>query len=119
MEVKKIVDLSWKLAEQANREIDEKLDKDYQKVVVSAYEKRFIELQNKEFHQYNIENVQEFQSSMNKALSKISDLRFPLNLIADDFYKSEKAIFKLKGRGEYKDLSPKYKKQKEKKSKGR
>ncbi len=45
MEVKKLIDLSYKLAEQANREINEKLDKDYQKVVASAFEKRFIQLQ--------------------------------------------------------------------------
>ena len=72
-------------------------------------------LQDKGFIQYNFENAQAFQSSLDKALSKISDLRFPLNLIADDFYKSEKAIFQLKSPGGYKDLKPKTKIQKQKK----
>ena len=45
----------------------------------------------------------------------LSDMRPLFEGFASDFYKDEKRIFSLKGPGEYDDLSPKYKKYKEKK----
>ena len=66
-------------------------------------------LQDKGFIQYNFENEKLFSDSVRKALSKIDDLSWPFNRIADDFYKSERAIFQLKSPGGYQDLSPRYK----------
>lgn len=61
-----------------------------------------------------ITNAAEFQAALRRAQSKVSDLTIPLILIAKDFYKSQKAMFQLKGPGQYEDLSPGYKKQKKK-----
>ena len=61
------------------------------------------------FTEYIIENQQEFNQTIEDALRKVSDLRPAFSLIATDFYRSEKAIFKLKSPGAYKDLKPKYK----------
>lgn len=51
-----------------------------------------------------IENEQKFIDAIRKAKEAVGDLRIPLTLIAKDFYKSEKAIFQLKGPGQYQDL---------------
>ena len=53
----------------------------------------------------NTENMTEFQKAISRALRQTNDLRIPFGLIARDFYTSEKAIFKLKGPGGYKDLT--------------
>lgn len=45
-----------------------------------------------------------------KARKQVSDLTIPLTLIAQQWFKSNKAIFTLKTRGAYVDLSPLYKK---------
>lgn len=61
----------------------------------------------------NIRNVKQFQKSIRDAMMKVDDLKTPFRLISNDFYISEKAIFALKGPGGYQDLSPAYKRQKE------
>lgn len=57
-----------------------------------------------EFSSYKIENDVKFRASLAAAKLAVGDLTIPLTLIAKDFYKSEKAIFKLKGPGGYDDL---------------
>lgn len=69
-------------------------------------------LQDNQFIKYNIENKQAFNSVLKKAADQVSDLRFPLGEISRDFYKSERAIFLLKGPGGYTDLNKQYKKEK-------
>lgn len=56
---------------------------------------------------YNIENDAAFRNALDEAAKHINDFRVPFNLIANDFYKSERAIFKLKSAGGYPDLSTK------------
>lgn len=60
----------------------------------------------------SLENWDAWQKQLGKALEQVSSLKVPLSLIADDFYKSERAIFQLKSKGAYEDLSEKYKKRK-------
>lgn len=62
-----------------------------------------------------IENQKEFQAKLEQLGKVTSDFRIPFRIISSDFYKSQKEIFLLKSAGEYQDLSPKYKKSKEKK----
>lgn len=62
------------------------------------------ELDDKAFIQFNFENKKAFQAAIDKAVKKVADLRFPMGEIARDFYKSEKAIFQLKGPGGYPDF---------------
>lgn len=52
----------------------------------------------------------EFQSAIASASEKVDDLTIPLTLIAQSWFKTNRAIFSLKGPGKYKDLSEKYKK---------
>lgn len=66
-------------------------------------------LRDTEFINYNLENEKQFSSTIRKALSKLDDLSWPLGQIANDFYKSERAIFQLKSKGGYVDLGPRYK----------
>jgi hypothetical protein len=54
---------------------------------------------------YNVDNDKTFHRAIVRAKSVTDDLRIPLTLIAKDFYKSEKAIFLLKGPGQYPDLA--------------
>lgn len=61
-----------------------------------------------------ITNYEKFQAGLARAKSQTSDLTIPLTLIAGDFYKSEAAIFRLNGPGQYADLSPNYKVRKQK-----
>ena len=58
---------------------------------------------------YEVDNDRRFRNALRRALLVTDDLQLPLNLIAKDFYKSERAIFKLKSPGLYPDLSEKYK----------
>lgn|SRR4030042_5598721 len=67
------------------------------------------------FTSYNVDNDKSFQRAIKRMSRVTSDFRIPFNLIANDFYKSEKAIFQLKSSGFYPDLSPKYKEFKERK----
>jgi len=66
----------------------------------------------KPFVSYEVENDKEFQAAIDKAIKQVGSLRSPFKLITKDFYKSERAIFKLKGPGEYDDLKEKTKKTK-------
>lgn len=54
------------------------------------------------------------KNSLQKTLQSIAasatDLTLPLNLIAQQWFKSNRAIFTLKGPGQYADLTPAYKK---------
>lgn len=65
------------------------------------------------FTSYEIDNDKKFQAALVRAKMVTDDLSVPLGLIAKDFYKSEKAIFMLKGPGQYPDLAASTKIQKE------
>ena len=69
-------------------------------------------LSDNEFIKYNLENAAQLQKIIKSAADRIGDLRFAFGEISRDFYKSQKAIFQLKGPGGYKDLNPTYKTQK-------
>lgn len=58
------------------------------------------------FTSYEIKNDVLFERALERAASVTTDLTLPLTQIAQDFYKSEKAIFKLKGPGQYPDIKP-------------
>lgn len=64
------------------------------------------------FTSYSVDNDKTFQAALDKASKITDDLRIPFTLIAADFYRSQAAIWKLKGPGQYPDLSPNYKPQK-------
>lgn len=53
------------------------------------------------FISYKIENDRAFQEQVKSAVEILGDLRIPFGDIAKDFYKSRKAIFNLKGPGQY------------------
>ena len=55
---------------------------------------------------WEIENQIEINNKLNELASKVSDLRIPFRLIASDFYRSNRKIFTLQGRGLYQDLAP-------------
>ena len=59
-------------------------------------------------------NLKSIRKAINHAAKKIDDFRIPLGSIHQHFMQSRKLIFKLKGPGKYKDLSPRYKKRKQK-----
>lgn len=61
---------------------------------------------------YEIDNDKKFQSALIRAKAVTDDLSVPLGLISKDFYKSERAIFLLKGPGQYPDLKESTKAQK-------
>jgi hypothetical protein len=50
---------------------------------------------------YVIENDVRFKQALAQAREVISDFRVPYGLISRDFYRSERAIFQLKGPGQY------------------
>lgn len=50
---------------------------------------------------YSLENDRLFKQTLRDASEVVSDLRIPFGLISRDFYKSERAIFGLKGPGLY------------------
>lgn len=56
-----------------------------------------------------LENEARFIAAVERAKRATEDLTLPLTLIAKDFYKSERAIFSLKGPGQYEDLKQKTK----------
>ena len=56
------------------------------------------------FTSYSVDNDRKFRTKLSEVLEKSGTLRTPFNLIRNDFYKSEKAIFRLKGPGEYPDF---------------
>lgn len=53
------------------------------------------------FTSYSVDNDKKFRRALAKASTVSQDLRVPFGLILKDFYKSEQAIFKLKGPGKY------------------
>lgn len=53
------------------------------------------------FTSYEVDNDRKFRESLQRASEISQDLRVPFGLILKDFYKSEQAIFKLKGPGKY------------------
>lgn len=57
---------------------------------------------------YSIDNDRRFATAMRRAAANIGDLTIPLTLISQDFYRSERAIFQLKGPGQYPQISPRY-----------
>lgn len=65
---------------------------------------------------YGVDNDRKFRNALQRAKDEVADLTLPLGLIAKDFYKSEKAIFKLQSPGQYEDLTPRYKPRKLKKA---
>lgn len=53
------------------------------------------------FTSYIVDNDNKFRDGLKRASAACQDLRIPFGLILKDFYKSEAAIFKLKGPGLY------------------
>ena len=53
------------------------------------------------FTSYSVDNDNRFKAAIKKASEVSQDLRVPFGLILRDFYKSQQAIFKLKGPGKY------------------
>ena len=64
-----------------------------------------------DFLQYEI-NEQQFNAFLREALKVTDDLRPAFGSIANDFFRSEKLIFKLKSPGGYKDIKESTKRQK-------
>lgn len=60
-----------------------------------------------DFVSYKVENDKEFDRMIEDTLKKVSSLQIPFKLIANDFYISQKSIFKLKGPGGYPDFQGK------------
>ncbi len=59
-----------------------------------------------------LENEQKFLDALKRAKSVTDDLRIPLTLIAKNWFQGNKAIFTLSSKGQYEDLTERYKKQK-------
>lgn len=53
------------------------------------------------FTSYSVDNDRKFREALKRASEVSTDLRIPLGLISADFYKSQQAIWKLKGPGKY------------------
>lgn len=56
------------------------------------------------FTSYIVDNDRKFRSAIQRAADATGDLRIPFGLILADFYRSEQAIFALKGPGQYTDF---------------
>lgn len=54
-----------------------------------------------QFTSYSVDNDRKFRGALKRASQVSTDLRVPLGLILSDFYRSQQAIFKLKGPGQY------------------
>ena len=65
------------------------------------------------FVSYNVDNDEKLGQAFERAGRQSNNLKVPLAQISRDFMKSRKAIFALKGPGQYPDLSSKYKPMKE------
>jgi phage gpG-like protein len=59
--------------------------------------------------EFVVDQDKRFQKSVQDALKQVSDLTIPFNLITKSWFKGNKSIFSLSGKGKYEDLSPKYK----------
>lgn len=53
------------------------------------------------FTSYSVDNDNSFKNAISEVSKATQDLRLPFGLILNDFYKSQAAIFKLKGPGKY------------------
>lgn len=53
------------------------------------------------FTSYVVDNDRKFRDAIQRAIEATGDLRVPFGQILKDFYKSERAIFSLKGPGQY------------------
>lgn len=53
---------------------------------------------------YQVDAQKRFERAVRSAHAAVGSLKTPLTLIANDFYKSQKAIFQLKGPGQYPDI---------------
>ena len=53
------------------------------------------------FTSYAVDNDKKFRDAIKIASATVTDFRIPFGLILKDFYKSQQAIFKLKGPGKY------------------
>jgi len=53
------------------------------------------------FTSYTVDNDNRFKNAIKKASELVTDFRIPFGLILRDFYKSQQAIFMLKGPGKY------------------
>jgi len=67
-----------------------------------------------DFTKYEV-NLAEFQTFLKQAFKVTDNLKTPLKSISNDFYRSERLIFKLKSPGGYEDLSPSTKVSKQRK----
>lgn len=63
---------------------------------------------------FEVDPDKKFQAAINKALTEVDDLTLPFNLITQSWFKTNMAIFALKGPGKYQDLSESYKRSKNK-----
>lgn len=66
------------------------------------------------FSSYSVDNDKKFRDALRNAFTQVKDLRLPLTLIGRDWFDSNRAIFALKSPGQYPDLKPATKKQKQK-----
>ena len=62
---------------------------------------------------FSVENTEIVSDAIADAFKQIGDMTIPLTSITRDFYQSQKAIFMLKGPGQYEDLADSTKKAKE------
>ena len=62
---------------------------------------------------YSIENDLAFRRAIEEAIEEVDDLRFAFGEVARDFFKSNQAVFSLKGSGKYPPLSPEYEERKQ------
>lgn len=53
------------------------------------------------FTSYSVDNDRRFREALKRASASVTDFRIPFGQIMRDFYRSEQAIFKLKGPGLY------------------
>jgi hypothetical protein len=53
------------------------------------------------FTSYEVDNDRKFRDALKEASKVVTDFRIPFGLISADFYRSQQAIFKLKGPGQY------------------
>lgn len=66
------------------------------------------------FVSYNVDNDRRFRDALDKAISSVSDLRFPMGEISRDIFKNTIKNFILQGNGKYPPLSVAYAKWKKK-----
>lgn len=58
---------------------------------------------------YDVDPTESFKKAYTTAAEKVGDLTIPLTEIAKMWYRGNRSMFKLKGKGKYEDLSNKYK----------